>query len=484
MDQYYKSQEFLDILALYENMRDNGAAGFLDAADYADVAEYYLAQGNDARAKEAARCGTEVFPTSLPPLAVLARIELSHGRISEAAEIIERAEDKDDLEYHYVQAELLIAKGDPAAADEYLSALDSEDDPDDIALDICAIFIDHNEFQLARKWLDKVKDRSKVDVQDFEAHILTAEGHFDEGMQKVNELLDENPYSTEHWNHLAGVQYQKGDFNSSIESSNFTLAIEPNNAEAILNKANAFYALKNYEKALGFYEQFLKLRPDNLVAHYYHGVTLMFLKRRQEALTVLKKALEMALRGCKKGDNTSEDYLVDIMHEVVFILDELHDLQQAQQLLDKAIRTIEHRRELDEDRAELYLCKAKVCFFQLDGNGAIDSLDQAQRAYNAPVTYVRMTAVIYECGFPDRAFTLLASQLLSETGQTWTTGHAYLALYAHALGEKEVFEKMVSLAVKLNPEEAQQVLGDYYPPGTLVKDYPTTTPISPEEINH
>lgn len=480
MDPYYKSQEFLDLLAKYENMRDNNADGFIDAADYADLAEYYLAKADEARAKEAVERGVEIFPDSLPPLSVLARIELSHGRIDEAKKLIERAEDQDELEYHYLHAEIMIAEGNPNEADRYLSTLETDDDPDDIALDICAIFIDHNEFKLAKKWLNKVKDRSKKDVQDFEAHILTGEGNFEEGEKKMNELLDEDPYSTEHWNHLAGVQYQKGDFNASMESSDFALAIDPNNAEALLNKANSFYALNNYEQALIYYECFVQMRPDNITASYFHGVTLAILKRHDEAVKSLRLTLKHALKACQEGDSTCEDLLIDILNELACELSETDSYDEALSLLDQALHTIQNNADMDDVRSDIYLCQAKLYFLKGDAEGAINSFEQARTINDTPETFVRMTAVLYECGYPDRAFDFLGAKLFSEDGQNWTTGHAYLARYAYTLGRTDVYNVLLAIALERNPNEAQQVLYDLYPAGTKPQDYPYT-PITPPE---
>lgn len=461
---------------MYEDMRDNSADGFIDAADYADVAEYYLSHGDEARAKEAAERGVGIFPDSLPPLAVLARINLTHGRIEEAREIISHAADKDDLEYHYVQAELMIVEGQVAEADAYLESLAGADEPDELALDACAVFIDHGEFTLARKWLDKVKDRSKADVQDFEAHILTGLGELEEGERKVNELIDEDPYSTEHWNHLAGVQYLRGNYNDSIDSSEFTLAIDPKNAEALLNKANSFYALKSYEQALPFYERFLKLRPNNVNGLYYYGVTLALVGDHDMSVSVLRRTLELVLEGVAEGDTQSEDLLIDLLHELSFELIELQEYDLAKRYIDQAIEAIDHHTKHLET-ADLYLTKAKVCFFQGDGDGAMENFDLAREVSDTPETFVRMTAILYEVGYADRAYDVLGAQLFSDEGRDWTTGHAYLARYAYEIGQTAVFNMLVPVAVQRNIKEARQVLEDIYPVGTNPKDYPFTDPL-------
>lgn len=473
MDKYYKSDEFREVLHKYESILQ-GNGGFLDADDYADVAEFYLASADERKAREAAQRGVNIFPDALPPLAVLARIELSAKHIDRAEAIINLADDKDQLEYHYVLAEIMIAKGKVQEAEQFLSSLEVDDEPDEVALDIAAIYIDHNEFRLARKWLDKVKDRSLPDVQDFEAHILTGEGRFDEGEKVVNEMLDEDPYSVEHWNHLAAVQYQKADYEASIESSEFALAIDSTNAEALLNKANGFYALQRYEDAHHVYEQFLKLRPDNVTALYFYGASLAILGKHQEAANTLKKTLLQAVSGCKDNDSVSTDLLPDILHELAYELSETGDYDDALQYLHQAQTILKDKEGTEEEQAEICLVMAKIYLLQANVDRALELFDAARDISDTPNTFVRTTAVIYECGYIEKAYEILGAQLFSEEGRTWTTGHAYLARYAYALGRLDAYRLLLLLAIERNPAEAQMVLYDLYPAGTKPEDYPFT----------
>lgn len=480
LDKYYSSDEFREVLHQYESILQEGD-GFLDADDYADVAEFYLAKGDERKAREALERGTSIFPDALPPLAVLARIELDANHIDKAEKLLERVTDKDAPEYQYVQAEIMIAKGHVQEAEQFLSELEIDDEPDEVALDIAAIYIDHNEFQLARKWLDKVKDRNLPDVQDFEAHILTGEGRYDEGEKVVNDMLDEDPYSAEHWNHLASVQYQKADYNASIESSEFALAIDSTNAEAILNKANAFYALQRYKEACQFYEQFLSVRPDNITAQYFYGASLALLGKHKEATKVLKATLQHVVDGCKDNDTTSIELLPDILHELAYELMETGDYKEAQHSLRQAQTMLKDQNGIEEIQAELHLVIAKIYLLQADIDHALEHFDAARDVCNTPSTFVRTTAVIYECGYTEKAFEILSAQLFSEDARDWTTGHAYLARYAYALGRLDIYKLLLAIAVERNPAEAQMVLYDLYPAGTKPEDYPFTHISKPTE---
>ena len=39
---YFQSKEFKELLTLYEEQRDKGESVYLDADDFADIADYYL----------------------------------------------------------------------------------------------------------------------------------------------------------------------------------------------------------------------------------------------------------------------------------------------------------------------------------------------------------------------------------------------------------------------------------------------------------
>ena len=51
------------------------------------------------------------------------------------------------------------------------------------------------------------------------------------------------------------------DYQNSVQSSEYAIAIDPDDAEGLLSKANALYRLNNYEQALEYYERYTSKYP-------------------------------------------------------------------------------------------------------------------------------------------------------------------------------------------------------------------------------
>ena len=156
-DNYYDSKEFRNILRQYEEARDEHHSVFLDTDALTDIAEYYLSQGLTKKASEAVEFALSLFPDASGPLTLKARLLLmQYNDAKQAAEIADQIEDKDDLDYYFLQAEILIVEGRQDDADEYLEEYMEQTegvDRKDFILDTATLFADYNEFFYARKWL-------------------------------------------------------------------------------------------------------------------------------------------------------------------------------------------------------------------------------------------------------------------------------------------------------------------------------------------
>lgn len=482
MDAFYKSDEFREILAQYEQIRDRGE-GFLDAADYADVGEYYLAQGCVDDAYRAVSHGVELYPDALPPLAVLARIEQSRGNGERAHQLLEQAEDHEALEYHYTLAELMLYENRADEADRYLGGIEPEEgDEDETFLDIVSMLIHHQQFALAEKWLSRVKDTSKADYKDYRAQILTNRGQYKESERIVNELLDENPYSTEYWNHLAAVQYENGEYEESINSSDFTLAIDSSDGEALLNKANAYFSLARYAEALPFYKRYCEKYPGSASAEYYYGVTLVNLERDDEALERLQKALAAAEPEAA-GDALTADLLHSTLHELAILMTIKGENEQAIDYADKALRRVPaDNDDYAVERAQVLLTKGKAYLQMGDADRANECMQEALAASDQASVFITMTNVLYETGHAEEAFYALAKKVYLELENTWPDdsgwddAYAYMARYAMEAKLKSEFFIALTVATEKCPETTRLVFADVFPQGADPRDFPFLPP--------
>ena len=78
-EEYFKSEEFQELLESYEASINAGSNPFMDADDLVDLADYYSWQGFDDKAEAAIDYALELYPTSTLPNVFKARRALSKG---------------------------------------------------------------------------------------------------------------------------------------------------------------------------------------------------------------------------------------------------------------------------------------------------------------------------------------------------------------------------------------------------------------------
>lgn len=111
-NEYFDSDEFKDLLAAYEDSVSSGAPVFLDTDDLVDIADYYTLTGQKNKADQAVETALELDPGATLPLVYKAREALAHEDVEAARQLADAIVDKDDTEYKYLLAEIMIVKDD------------------------------------------------------------------------------------------------------------------------------------------------------------------------------------------------------------------------------------------------------------------------------------------------------------------------------------------------------------------------------------
>ena len=252
MDEYFKSNRFKHILHEYEELCKENADSFLDSEELADIAEYYHIIGKEEEARAAATYAVNVFPGATAPLCFLARTALFVDKDPVKAELLaEEIIDKTDLDYYYLIAEIMMV-------------------------------------------LNKYEDTETKDYKELKAKILLWLGKSNESEDMLNELIDSNPYSTTYWNELAECHFLRGEYNKSITASEYALAINPEDEDALSNKANALYSIGNNDEAINYYKRFQKVIAEARKNSVNITIADVYLSQKKvdKAFKYFKKAIE------------------------------------------------------------------------------------------------------------------------------------------------------------------------------------------------
>ncbi len=461
-DKFYESPEFKEKFQLYENAQASGTSVYLEPDDLTDIAEYYHILGNIDACKNTVDYAIKMFPGATMPLVFRSRVALlMEHDVARAEEYAEMIDDKADLEYLYLKAEIMIVDDRAEEAETFLrdayEELDDDEDKADFLIDVANLYADYELMEYAQQWLSLSEEYDSTDYKELQGRIAMGLGDYEESNRIYNELIDRNPYSFTYWNQLASSQLLHNEIMESIQSSEFALAINPDDEDATLNKANGLFNLGNFEEACKYYERFTKISPNSEVGEMFLGISLINLNRTEEGVEHLKKAESLA--------DAFSEYLHDIYVELAYSLTALGKHEDAMEYIEKIS-------QLDDcDPYETDVLKGNVHLQKGETAEAMKCFQHAVTASNgSPRVILRIGICIYDNGYYSLAYDVF-HLLLDDASDEWKDGWSYLALCCMLLSRKDEFVYAVRKACQQNPVEAKMVLGEIFPENLSPDDY-------------
>ncbi len=459
-DEYFDNEEFRTILNNYEESVRSGHPIYLDADDLADIADYYHFIGNDQQADDTIDYALSLYPNATLPNVFKARKALTDGDIETAKEYIDRIESKDDPEYHYMQAELLLAKDQVKEADEffrqYLNSTPPED-YQDYVMDVANIYFDYGLNDKAFEWLMRTRGNKSNDFKELMARTLFGLGKYKDSERLFNELINKDPYSKRYWNALSNAQFMNEDFSGAVTSSEYAIAIDPEDPEGILNKANGLYRLGNFEEAIRYYDRFAKVLAPDEFSLLHKGSCLVNLNRHEEAAITLQKALSIC--------PDDSPFLIQIYQELAFCYSALHQLQMA-------LHYIDITNDIDCDHIDMLVLKGHILLENDDADRAQEVFKKAiLDSNNDPKVILRIIVSLYDNRYIKACYEMFKRFFSLITDDDFNQGYSYMALVCWDLGFTEEFLMYLRLAIERNPREARMVLGHMFPEDMPAKEY-------------
>jgi tetratricopeptide (TPR) repeat protein len=246
------------------------------------------------------------------------------------------------------------------------------------------------------------------------------------------------------------------DYGASIASSEYAIAIDPNDAESILTKANGLYHLENFEEALSYFEKYSEKNNTDEFGYLHQGTCLINLGRFEEAISRLLIAEDLAL--------PDSQYLPEIYQELAFAYSELKQPETALYYID----TTEN---LDCDHIDMEVIRGHILV-------ANKRLREAEIVFknvilesgNAPKTMLRVMVSLYDNRYVSASYKLF-KKFFNFVDDDWNEGYSYMALCCWDIKHYDEFIDYLKKAVEKNPKEAKMVLGHLFPIGMKVTEY-------------
>ena len=362
---------------------------YMEADELTDIAEYYMTGKQDAKANQAIKAAIDMHPDSVDPQIFLARQKMFYGQLDEARNIIDAITEQDDCEVIYIRAELFIKEDRPDEASDYLlKQMDQmQDCLDSYLYDCTSIFMDYDQWEQAQDWLDQLKaaypDHPRLPIM--EAEIKMGLDDYENAYPMLKEILEEEPYDSEAWNLLAETCIALDKFPEAQEAADYALAINPQDCNALLMKANAYMNNGEMPEAIEHYTKYLEWQHDDLSVQISLAICLSSEERHKEVIPLLEKAEQYA----RKLPDREAD-LPQIFKLRAFALSHLDRIAEALASVSKAREYSDESQQwrCDIIEADVYL-QAKQTKLAEDfyASALSKSPEQGETLFNIALSY-------------------------------------------------------------------------------------------------
>jgi tetratricopeptide (TPR) repeat protein len=126
---------------------------------------------------------------------------------------------------------------------------------------------------------------------------------FDKARAEFQHCAELQPVQTEAYYQLGEIALGQGSFDEAIHYFSKTLARDPKHGGALAGAGQAYFKQKQYAQAESFLERAVAAAPEYQAGHYYLGLTLARLGRKEDSQRELALATKLADEENKKESN-------------------------------------------------------------------------------------------------------------------------------------------------------------------------------------
>lgn len=233
-------------------------------------------------------------------------------------------------------------------------------------------YISIDDFVRAYQTFDEIRKVDSTNVYFNKQFAFSAfqTGKTDQAIRLYEQVIAENPGDFSSHLNLMAIYKRKKDAFQVFQSGDRALAFFPRNPTLLLRLADALFELKEYEKALFRYEQFLAENDSTFDVLKNYGISLYFFKNEEEAIRLLDKCtrlvpndqfvyfyLGLAYKNLAKYENSAECLIAAIAcAQPVYMTEMYHHLGQvygSNREFEKSIEALQKAYECNIERVEI-----------------------------------------------------------------------------------------------------------------------------------
>jgi len=262
----------LDITSLvekYEQMRTMGKKMYFDADEFALLAEYYNAEGDNDEAEELVMEGLRMHPGS-PELMLLKVKTLVFSELyEEALDYMRLVSDDGGVELPLLTIEVYLHLDRYDDADSLINkTLERELQMDDLYYFITEVGYLLNDVDKFDRAISFLEESMKIDESNTDAIVDLAygyemKGNLEKAIEYNNRLLDIDPYSYDGWVNIGKLYSMNEQYDKAIDAFDFALTIREDDLSVMKMKALSLYLNDNTPEAISIFEKCMQKSPDD-----------------------------------------------------------------------------------------------------------------------------------------------------------------------------------------------------------------------------
>ncbi|MBO4431533.1 MAG: tetratricopeptide repeat protein [Bacteroidaceae bacterium] len=501
---YFQSKEFKELLQSYEEQHDRGESIYLDADDFADLADYYLSIDQPSLAMDTLLRGLSLHPDDEVLMIVLSASHIYQRQYDEAEEVLQKL-DSTNSDVKYQLAQLQYAKYGQVKKAEKIwrewMKLENGQEPTEqhrreSYIHVISSLIElrgnsrsdkEYDVEAVRRWIREYIDTfSPLGAYDEDVQLadICRDNDLADLMAEVlTQVLEEQPYLPKGWANLALAQYLLAQYEQALESSDFALAVNPNDLEALLTKAHTYHSMGEKKLAKPVFKEYLdkggdavQIIPyaDSLFVTGERDVAIselewlsnFFENRRLETEKKYQETKAMYGTDQQKMQD-ADDMYDDFLDLYKRILTDISDLYHHNECYEESLAVNRRLTEVDPQDSEAY--------FMLGINSlALGRYEEASRNFAFALQWADdqvMMGVDIALTFVLNNFDKFALEVLNAVSQIAANSDSPFAKNIPAaksltylkLGHKDQFLRYFKQACQDTPDLVKKVYEGYFP---------------------
>lgn len=259
------SQAFFDLVAEYENLSENGIPAFFDEKVYLKLIAFYREDDQLDRALEVVEHALQHHGFSSDFYIKKAQLLLDAHKEEETLQVLDKAATfaPSEPEINLLRAEALIYMGYAQDAFSIIEQLKENNDRkvlSDVYLVEALAYESREEFERMFYALKAALKENPANKEALERLWLCVElsKKYEESVALHEEILEVDAYSFMAWYNLGHAHAYLGNYEVAIEAYEYAFLIDENFEYAYRDCADLCFELKQYNKALNIYLEYVE----------------------------------------------------------------------------------------------------------------------------------------------------------------------------------------------------------------------------------